>query len=127
MSASFLVGLLVGGLVVWLAITNIIRDKRDQLKQIIKTLTRQASRYALAAQQDQQPLISLLHAYYAAAYIFAVADIATPEQVHTATNQDLLQVKSLIEQTQDQVTKRVAARFPGLEPPGGLLARLAEE
>ena len=46
----------------------------NQLSKNINTLIRQAARWSVAAQQDESPIIALLHANYGAGYLWALKD-----------------------------------------------------
>lgn len=81
-------------------------NTRRSNKKSLETLVRQSARYATAAQQDATPLIAVLHANYAAAYLYAATDIATDSEIHTATGVDVVTFKEHIVNVQDMVTKR---------------------
>ena len=63
-------------------IGNIIKVKSTDKKSHIETLIRQASRWSVAAQQDDSPIIALLHANYGAGYLWALKDIATDQEIY---------------------------------------------
>ena len=78
----------------------------------IEKLVRQTARWATAAQQDASPLISMLHANYAAGYLWALKDIATPTEIHKATGVDLKRFEEHIVNDQDATTKKVIKVCP---------------
>lgn len=78
----------------------------------IEKLVRQTARWATAAQQDASPLISMLHANYAAGYLWALKDIATPTEIHKATGVNLKQFEEHIVNVQDSTTKKVIKVCP---------------
>ena len=86
--------------------------KIDSRAENVKTLTRQAARWSVAAAQDESPLIALLHANYGAAYLWALNDIATSEEIKAATGLDYLVLKEKITGVQDSVTRRVSQTCP---------------
>lgn len=94
------VGLLVSG--------NYRRGKMN----VYTTLLRQSARYATAAQQDASPLVAVLHANYAAAYFYALKDIASEGEIHNATGVDVKKFREHITGVQDQVTRRVNEACP---------------
>jgi len=87
-------------------------NTRRSNKKSLETLVRQSARYATAAQQDATPLIAVLHANYAAAYLYAATDIATDSEIHTATGVDVVTIKEHIVNVQDMVTKRTTEKCP---------------
>ena len=78
----------------------------------IKKLLRQSARFATAAQQDESPIIATLHANYAAAYLWALKDIATAREVHKNTGVDLKTFEEHILNVQDMVSKKVVQKCP---------------
>jgi len=78
----------------------------------IKKLLRQSARFATAAQQDESPIIATLHANYAAGYLWALKDIATPKQIHQNTGVELKQFEEHILNVQDMISKKVVQKCP---------------
>ena len=70
-----------------------MQNKTRGMNKAIEKLVRQSARYATAAQQDASPVIAVLHANYAAAYLYALKDIATDSQIHNATGIDVKEVQ----------------------------------
>ena len=87
-------------------------NKSDNKTKIIQTLVRQAARWAVAAQQDESPLIALLHANYAAGYLWALRDIATDIEIHENTGLDMHLFKNKIIAVQEMATKKVSSICP---------------
>ena len=81
-------------------------------KKNIEKLIRQTARWATAAQQDASPLIAMLHANYAAGYLWSIKDIATPSEIHRATGVDLKTFEEHIINVQDSTTKKVLQVCP---------------
>ena len=92
-------------LVIWFFPRNTTHSK-------INKLMRQAARYAIAAQQDASPIIATLHANYAAGYLWALKDIATPREIHQNTGIDVKKFEEHILNVQDMVTKKVSEKCP---------------
>ena len=82
------------------------------MKTSLEILVRQAARWAVAADQDESPMIALLHANYAAGYLWALQDIATPAEVTLYTGVDSHQLKKEIIAIQDKCTQRLARLCP---------------
>tara|TARA_R110002072_G_scaffold139483_1_gene283132 strand:+ start:22383 stop:22763 length:381 start_codon:yes stop_codon:yes gene_type:complete len=89
-----------------------IRGSNGTSKSTIDKLVRQAARFATAAQQDESPLVSVLHANYSAGYLWALKDIATPKQIHNATGVDIQKFEEHILNVQDMVTKKTLKKCP---------------
>lgn len=82
------------------------RNERLTKSNDIEILVRQSARYAVAAQQDESPLIAMLHANYAAAYFYAVRDIATDREILEATKIDIREFRKHLMEIQDFTSKR---------------------
>ena len=78
----------------------------------IQKLVRQTARWATAAKQDESPLIALLHANYAAGYLWALKDIATPSEIEKSAGIDLKRFEKHITEVQDGVTQKVVKKCP---------------
>jgi hypothetical protein len=88
------------------------RGSNGVSKSTIEKLVRQSARFATAAQQDQTPLVAVLHANYSAGYLWALKDIATPKQIHNATGVDVKKFEEHVTNVQDSVTKRTIKKCP---------------
>tara|TARA_B110000261_G_C13002623_1_gene324885 strand:- start:179 stop:502 length:324 start_codon:yes stop_codon:yes gene_type:complete len=89
-----------------------MQNKTRGMKKSIEKLVRQSARYAVAAQQDASPVIAILHANYAVAYLNALKDIATDSQIHNATGIDVKKFKDHVTNVQDMVTKKTSEKCP---------------
>ena len=89
-----------------------MKNKTRGMNKAIEKLVRQSARYAVAAQQDASPVIAVLHANYAAAYFYALKDIATDSQIHNATGIDVNKFKEHVTNVQDMVTRKTSAKCP---------------
>jgi hypothetical protein len=90
----------------------IMQNKTRGMNKSIEKLVRQSARYATAAQQDSSPVIAVLHANYAAAYLYALKDIATESQIHNATGIDVKKFKEHVTNVQDMVTRKTSEKCP---------------
>jgi hypothetical protein len=75
--------------------------------------------------QDEEPLIAVLHANYAADRIFALREVASDAEVFevSAADGDPVDARSLedaIKRVQDEVTRRLVVRCPSVQPAGPL-------
>lgn len=89
-----------------------MQNKTRGMNKAIEKLVRQSARYAVAAQQDESPVIAILHANYAAAYFYALKDIASESQIHNATGIDVKKFKEHVTNVQDMVTRKTSERCP---------------
>jgi hypothetical protein len=89
-----------------------MKNKTRGMNKAIEKLVRQSARYAVAAQQDASPVIAILHANYAAAYFYALKDIASESQIHNATGIDVKKFKEHVTNVQDMVTRRTSEKCP---------------
>mgnify|MGYP000014685027 CR=1 FL=1 len=89
-----------------------MQNKTRGMNKAIEKLVRQSARYAVAAQQDASPVIAVLHANYAAAYFYALKDIASESQIHNATGIDVKKFKEHVTNVQDMVTKKTSEKCP---------------
>ena len=78
----------------------------------LQKLLRQSARWSTAAQQDESPLIAVLHANYGVAYLWALKDIATTKEIHNATGVDLKKFEEHIINVQDMVNQKVVKKCP---------------
>jgi len=105
-----------------------IKDNSTELlNKNIKVLVRQASRWTTAATQDKSPLVAVLHANYGAGYLWALKDIATGEQVRSASGVDMVKFEDEIIKVQDNVTTKLAKLCPKYAPEPSYLSKIAKE
>jgi hypothetical protein len=76
----------------------------------IKILYRQAARWAMAADQDESDLVRVLHANYAAGYLWALKDIVSEQEFKVATLTDFSEFEASIVKIQNESTKRLVDR-----------------
>lgn len=110
---DFLMGLLVG-IIIWNYKNKCIISTKSKklLDSIITKLLRQCARWTIAAEQDENVIIALLHANYGAAYLWATKDIATSEQIYDATTLKLLNIEKYVQKVQDIVTRKAVKKCP---------------
>jgi hypothetical protein len=94
----------------------------------LNVLVRQASRYANAAEQDLNPLVALLHAYYAAGYMGAVSDLVTPAEFDAQRfvmtwQQFSTKIKGIQDSTTEKAVKACPELAKHLDPMLALMGR----
>jgi hypothetical protein len=128
---KFIHGLIFG--IVIMYILNEIKKKcilstsKSELVTIIQILSRQAARWSTAAEQDESPLVAVLHANYGAGYLWALKDIANTEQINAATGIDMLKFEREIVSAQDNATKRMVKLCPDFGPKRTYLTQIGGE
>jgi len=95
-------------------LTNMYKPKGAlKIDQVIEVMVRSCSRWAVASLQDSSPLIAVLHANYAAGYLWALQDCFTDDQIHNATGIDIIKFQKSITRVQDISTRRLVSVCPG--------------
>lgn len=111
-----LAGLLVDTYLTVYRITTPSNSSLEQFSTIIQTLYRQAARWAVASEQDENAIIALLHANYATGYLWALKDIVSTEDFRTITNKDFLSFEQKITAIQDKATQKVVEKCQQVIP-----------
>lgn len=101
------------------------RHYNKKFDDIIKILVRQCSRWAIAAEQDNTPLIKTLHANYAAGYLWAIKDIASDEEIYHITGINMKDFTKNIVSIQDKSTLNIAQICPQFAPVDKYLLNIA--
>jgi hypothetical protein len=99
----------------------------SDVRVAIETLTRQAARWTTASLQDENAMISLLHANYGMGYLSALHDIATDRQIEDVTGIDIHQFQKEITDAQDKATMRMVKLCPDFAPKRSYLTDIAKE
>ena len=102
-------------LILFILILLFTCNQNDDKKKTIETLLRQAARWAIASNQDENPMIAVLHANYAAGYLWALRDIATDNEIESI-GIDLLRFRDEITSVQDRATKKMIGVCPNFGP-----------
>ena len=90
----------------------ISNDTKRFHNKIIQKLVRQTARWATAASQDDNPVIAVLHANYAAGYLWALKDIATNEEIESTANINMNKFEKNVVDAQDKTNKRLVKLCP---------------
>ena len=114
---NLIIGILIGFVSMYI-INQIINscwisnDSKRLHNEMINILVRQTARWATAASQDDNPVIAVLHANYAAGYLWALKDIATDEEIQNASNIQMKKFQKNIVDTQDKANKNLVKLCP---------------
>ena len=87
-------------------------SKHNNKYEIIRKLTRQCSRWLIASEQDESPLIATLHVQYGMGYLWAIKDISTTKEFYEATGIKFLTFEKQAVQIQDTITKKIVKVCP---------------
>jgi hypothetical protein len=90
----------------------IMQNRSRGTKSSIEKMVKQAAQYAITAQQDVSPVMSVRHANYAVAHLYALGNIATDTQIHNATGIDVKKFREHITNVQEMTTKKTVDKFP---------------
>ena len=117
MSTNLFIGVLIGIILTFflIEIKNkcIIKDSATELLyKIIQKLVRQASRWSMAAVQDKSPVVQVIHANYGMGFLNVLLDIATEDQIKSATNIDVEKFKEEITKIQQMSTLKLSKLCP---------------
>jgi hypothetical protein len=93
----------------------VMQNRTRGTKSSIEKMVKQAAQYAVTAQQDSSPVMSVRNANYAVGYLYALGNIATDSQIHNATGIDVKKFKEHIMNVQEMVTKKTVDKFPDFE------------
>jgi hypothetical protein len=100
--------------IVLLSMKMTIRD--DTMTRVVDILYRQCARWAVASQQDKSDIIAVLHANYAAGYLWSIKDIVTTDEFQRITGTDFLEFEKRIVKIQDDATRRLVRRCRSAAP-----------
>lgn len=84
-----------------------MNDKNNKFDNAILVLYRQTARWAAASIQDDSEMIRLLHANYAAGYLWSLKDIVSTEEFKRITGEDFLTLENKIVSIQDIASKKM--------------------
>lgn len=114
-------------LFIFICLFNKTNNESQLKRNIIKTLLRQCARWSVAAQQDNNELIGLLHANYGAGYLWALRDIFSDKEIEEIGEIDIIRFRDEIVKIQDEVTKRVLRKCPEFGPKKSYLTLIGGE
>jgi len=97
---------------VGLLLVYLIFFRKPNIDSQIKTLVKQAAKWATTAQQDTSPYLSVMHSNYATGYLMSLKDIARPSDVHRVTGLDFPTFENHILNVQEMVNTRLKEKVP---------------
>lgn len=104
-----------GIFVILVIILMIVKSMNKTNASVIQTLVQKTAKYATMAQQDDSPMLAVMHANYSVAYLEALLDVATYRQINRATNVDVKLFIEHVMMVQQSVTKKVVQKIPALQ------------
>ena len=91
---------------------NITFVKTQKHYNIINTILRGSARWAAASLQDNSPIVAVLHANYAAGYLWALKDSFSDIDIQRATGIDIIKFQKKIINVQDKSTQILVKNCP---------------
>ena len=104
--------LLMGIFILFVILLCVRKRRNNNQEKYIQTLVRQAARYIYAAEQDEDPLIGVLHAYYAVGYLLALQDTTSEQTIYATTGANIRDVAQYAKKVQDEQTLRFVRLCP---------------
>ena len=99
-------------LIIIVLVYLLIHREKCRKVDIAKVLVRQSSRWAIAAHQDKSPLIQLLHANYAAGYLWAAKDLVPSKEIERVAGVSIAEFEKRIVNIQDRATSLTTTTCP---------------
>ena len=90
----------------------IIKTQQPNTNIIINTILRGSARWAAASLQDKSPIVAVLHANYAAGYLWALKDSFSDIDIQRATGIDVIKFQKKIIDVQDKSTQMLVKACP---------------
>jgi len=90
----------------------IIKTQQPNTNIIINTILRGSARWAAASLQDKSPIVAVLHANYAAGYLWALKDSFSDIDIQRATGIDVIKFQKKIIDVQDKSTQILVKACP---------------
>lgn len=104
-------------LVLSIVLLSMRMTRRDgTMARVVDILYRQCARWAVASQQDKSDIIAVLHANYAAGYLWSIKDIVPTDEFQRITGADFLEFEKRIVKIQDDATRRLVRRCRSAAP-----------
>ena len=94
-------------------------------EQGIRSLVKQTARWTLAAGQDQNPMVAMLHANYGVGYWSALRSLATLETIERAARINATELERWVLNAQASAAAQLFRRCPNVKPRHTALARIA--
>lgn len=93
----------------------------------INKLIRQTSRWAIAAEQDNNPYVANLHATYALGYLMALREIYDDETIKNLTHIDIRKLDREVTRIMDDAVQKLLTVCPDAQPLNQYLALLIKQ
>jgi len=97
---------------IFFIVHNITFVKTQKHYNIINTILRGSARWAAASLQDKSPIVAVLHANYAAGYLWALKDSFSDIDIQRATGINIITFQKKIIDVQDQSTQFLVKSCP---------------
>jgi hypothetical protein len=97
----------------------VARETLDQTDALLRA----SNKWALEAAQDQNPVVALMHACYAKAFITAVRRVLNDEQLRQAHQVDMCALEEKMDKVERDALQRISKTAPKLIPDGEFAIR----
>ena len=86
------------------------KTQQPKVSTVINTIFR--GKWAVASLQDTSPLVAILHANYAAAYLWALRDVFSDIDIQKTMDIDIIKYQKKIIDVQDRATQMLIKACP---------------
>jgi hypothetical protein len=107
-----IVGIILGYYIGYQISYHYNSDKTIRKDKVIKILYRQCARYSVSSVQDTNPVVATIHSNYAAAYLFAMEDVFTADELSKVTGINYQDFKDGIIKNQDLANELLMKACP---------------
>ena len=94
------------------------RGSSRQTKSMVKEAVRNSAHWSTAADQDSNPLLGVMHANFAHAYLNIARTLTSDAEVEEAAQVRLDEFSRSVAQTQRNAVQRLLAQCPSVRPDG---------
>lgn len=104
----------------------LLKNDSEKFNSAVKILITQASRWAIASNQDQNPFIANLHANYGVGYVSALRQVASDQEIKKIANIDAKEFEDKITNYQRRASQKLIKECPKIIPKNSELVYLSQ-
>lgn len=90
----------------------------NRFQKQIKSILEQASRWHVLSKQDSNPVLSIVHADYALAYVNILRQMLSEEDLARLTDTNISEFIYLLEEDQKKAIQHISDQCPHVKPEG---------
>lgn len=106
---NYIIFIIIVIFVIYVFYKNKVLSEKDRY---INTIVRGCARWAAASLQDRSPIVGVLHANYAAGYLWALKDVFSDTEIKRASGVDMIEFQKKITDVQDRATQILIKTCP---------------